>query len=447
MRDIIYNLAEALIFAAAISYTIQIIVTSQSRLRAPIFLFYLLLNMVVYYFLGFVTYLTLRVGIWAIMVTLFVLLFYKMTVIHNIIYLTAILILNVSSMLILELYKWFYLGPDGIWEWFAIWAYGLVIIVLCVVFLFGWNFFSRHSLPRTYRLLRHKLADIPYPFYFKIALLMMAGMSAFGAVWISRGILDQDRFASYIPFLIFPILNIIGYLLYKTAIINKIKLDEQKEKYDQILVYTGIVEKLTRDIRYYRHDINNILLTLKTYIENNDIEGLRAYYFKEVLKNLPTDIDINSIFLNLEHIQCIPLKGLLATAFQRAIQGNIKVSLFIDEDFDEMGIQVIDLCRIMSIFLDNAIDAAGESENKVLSLSVIKSENEDISIIVANSFLVRPQMNLLFQEGYTTKGTDRGLGLTIVQNILRSYLHITLHTLIENDFLIQELNISSSIVE
>ncbi|MCL2043122.1 MAG: GHKL domain-containing protein [Treponema sp.] len=447
MRNILYNAAEALIFITAISYTIQLIVTSQTRLKAGKFLIYLLVNMAGYFFLGWVSILVIRVVIWAIIVTLLVILFYRMTIVHNIIYISAILILNVACMLILELYKWFYLGPDGIWEWFAIWAYALVVTVLCVVFLLGWNFFSRRTLRKHYRTLRKKLANTPYPFYFKVALLLMVGISAFGAVWISGGILDRDRFASYIPFLIFPILNIIGYLLYKTAIINRIKLDDQKEKYEQILVYTGIVEKLTRDIRFFRHDVNNILLTLKTYIENNDMEGLREYYFREVLGNQPDGFDVNSIFLNIEYIKCIPLKGLLVTAFQRAIQSNIKVSLFIDDYFDETGIQVIDLCRVISIFLDNAIEAAEISKEKVLSFSVIKNENQDISIIIANSFLVKPQINLLFQEGYTTKGTGRGIGLTIIQNILKNYEFVTLNTVIDEEFLIQELNISQTINE
>ena len=447
MRDILYNLAEALIFTLAISYTTQLIVTSQVRLKPRRLIVYLIVTMAGYYSLGWVGILAIRVVVWAIIVILLVILFYKMTIMHNILYLSAILILNVGCILLLELYKWIYLGPERIWEWFAIWAYTLILIVLCTVFLLSWNFFSRHSLWKIYRILHRKITNTPYSFYFKIGLLLMAGMSAFGAVWISRGILDSDRFVSYIPFLIFPILNIIGYLLYKTAIINRIKLDEQKEKYDQILVYTGIVEKLTRDIRFYRHDLNNILLTLKTFIENNDMTGLKNYYFHEVLKNQPEEFDVNSIFLNIELIKCIPLKGLLATAFQRAIQNNIKVSQFIDEYFEEMGIQVIDLCRIISIFLDNAIEAAEESNDKVLSFSVIKNENQDTSIIIANSFLVKPQMNLLFQEGFTTKGPGRGLGLTIVQNILKNYEYVTLNTVIDKEFLIQELNICKPIEE
>ena len=446
MNSIVYNAAEALLLATVFSFTIQLMVGSQARLKPRRFVPYLLLNAAGYLLLEWVPILVVRMVFWALIVTLLVILFYRMAMIQNILYLSAFIVLNIAGIGVLYLLEHAYADSlrSGWGEWLVGAAGVLILGLLCAVFLLAWNFFSRHSLRKLYRILYRKLANTPPSLYFRITLLLMMAMSTFGLIWIYRGILDRDRFSSYIPFLLLPMLNLLGYLLYKLAITNKIKLDEQKEKYDQLLIYTGIIEKLTRDIRAFRHDLNNILLTLRSFIEHNDMEGLKAYYIREILQNQLVTLDENSAFLYIEYIKCVPLKGLLTTAFQRAIKRDIQVSLFIDEYLDETGMQAIDLCRAMGIFLDNAIEAARDSEDKVLSVSVIKNSDQDVSIIVANSFRVRPEINRLFQEGYTTKGKGHGSGLATLQNILKSYEHVTLNTVIENEFLIQELNISQT---
>lgn len=446
MNGIIYNIAEAILAGTAFSLTIQAMVGSKSRLKPSRFLPYLSLNIVGYLFLEWVPMLAVRVVFWALIVTLLVILFYHMADIKNMLYLSAFILLNIAGVVALNLFKAHYvpLLKNSRLEW-LIGLLGVTILAaLCALFLLSWNFFSRNSLRKLYRVLYKKLANTPPSLYVRLTLVLMFVMSVIGLIWIYRGILDKDRFSLYIPFLLLPVLNLFGYLLYKLAIRNKIKLEEQKEKYDQLLIYTGIIEKLTKDVRAFRHDYNNILLTLRSYIEQNDIEGLKTYYNREILKNQSVVLNENSVFLYIEYIRCVPLKGLLTTAFQRALERDIQVSVSIDDYLDETGMQAIDLCRVMGIFLDNAIEAARDSQDKVISLSVTRNEDRDVSIVVANSFTDKPKMNLLFEEGYTTKGNGRGTGLATLKAILEQYEHVTLNTVIENGFFIQELNISSA---
>ncbi|NLI53811.1 MAG: GHKL domain-containing protein [Clostridiales bacterium] len=446
MNGIIYNISEAILTGTVFSFTMQLMVGRKARLEPRRFLVYLLFTILGYLFLERVPMLAVRIVFWALIVTLLVILFYRMEITKNILYLSAFILLNVVGVITQELLNAHYIPllKNSRMEWLVGFFGILILAALCAVFLLTWNFLSRNSLRKLYRVLYKRLANTSPSLYVHLTLVLMVVMSVIGLLWIYRGILDKDRFSLYIPFLLLPVLNLIGYLLYKLAIRNKIQLEEQKEKYEQLLIYTGIIEKLTKDIRAFRHDYNNILLTLRSYIEQNDIEGLRTYYYREILKNQSAILDKNSVFLYIEYIKCVSLKGLLTTAFQRALDRDIKISVSIDDYLDETGMQAIDLCRVMGIFLDNAIEAAKDSEDKVLSLSATRDDNQNISIVVANSFSDRPMMNLLFQEGYSTKGEGRGTGLFTLQNILKDYEHVTLNTVIDNGFFVQELNISSA---
>ncbi|WP_341300453.1 hypothetical protein MHB44_19135 [Lysinibacillus sp. FSL H8-0500] len=50
-------------------------------------------------------------------------------------------------------------------------------------------------------------------------------------------------------------------------------------------------------------------------------------------------------------------------------------------------------------------------------------------------------MAQLFMEGYSTKGENRGLGLTVARNLVNQSSNVTLNTDIDSNWFIQELEI------
>ena len=66
--------------------------------------------------------------------------------------------------------------------------------------------------------------------------------------------------------------------------------------------------------------------------------------------------------------------------------------------------ELLDLVRVMSILLNNAVEGALESYRKQMEVAVIKLESE-ILIIIQNSRknrLIKPEE--IFNIGYSTKG-------------------------------------------
>jgi single-stranded-DNA-specific exonuclease len=74
---------------------------------------------------------------------------------------------------------------------------------------------------------------------------------------------------------------------------------------------------------------------------------------------------------------------------------------------------------------------------------VVIDKQEDIcSIIIANPYKEKPELNKIFKKDFSTKqGESRGIGLYTVKNILNSYRNVILNTFVESNSFIQELQI------
>ena len=79
--------------------------------------------------------------------------------------------------------------------------------------------------------------------------------------------------------------------------------------------------------------------------------------------------------------------------------------MFIETD------ETLSLPRMLGIILDNAIEEAAEIQYGELSVSLIQEELESL-IIVENSCRVNIESLVTLKEnGYSTKGAERGIGL------------------------------------
>ena len=105
-----------------------------------------------------------------------------------------------------------------------------------------------------------------------------------------------------------------------------------------------------------------MMLTMAEYIASEDINGLKNYFTNEFMpKNQKLTSDttkINSL-INLKDIE---LKSLLSAKLLYALNLGINVEIEIIEEISHIQMDIIDLARIVGIFLDNAIESALETE-------------------------------------------------------------------------------------
>ena len=86
------------------------------------------------------------------------------------------------------------------------------------------------------------------------------------------------------------------------------------------------------------------------------------------------------------------------------------------------------------------VEAARERENGEVRLAFIDM-NEAILLVVRNTF--DEQLNLkvheIYQEGFSTKGENRGLGLANLRQMKNSLTNVNLNTKINAPYFVQEI--------
>ncbi|ENV2411064.1 sensor histidine kinase [Listeria monocytogenes] len=251
----------------------------------------------------------------------------------------------------------------------------------------------------------------------------------------------EHRKYAYIIFTGYTILLIVIVTVVINTATNELKVQNQKEQLEQLQDYVTTLESLHREMRVFRHDYVNILSTLVGYIDNNDMPGLK-YYFENNIVPINKTIESNNYKISLlQNIHVIELKGLLAVKLIRAQELKIDAILEVVEPIDKISMDSIDLCKVVGILLDNAVEAALTCENPVIRIAFVK-KGDSIIIVFANSLPVNmPPIYKIFEEGFSTKGEGRGLGLASLREIMKKYSHVALDTKVTDREVIQELEI------
>lgn len=228
------------------------------------------------------------------------------------------------------------------------------------------------------------------------------------------------------------------------TVLREMKYKRQVEEIENYYKYTLRIEKINNDMRKFRHDYVNILLSMSEYIRDDDMPGLRAYFEKHIVP-LKDNMQTNSFKINgLERLQIRELKGLLTTKIIQAQENNVRVSVEVPDEINHISLDMIDLSRVMGIILDNAIEASTEIDDPLIQIGFMKS-NEAVMIIVMNKCAKDiPKVHELFKESFSTKGPNRGLGLSTLREIIDQTDNVLLDTVIENHYFIQKLEIMNT---
>ncbi|NLO40152.1 MAG: GHKL domain-containing protein [Ruminiclostridium sp.] len=241
----------------------------------------------------------------------------------------------------------------------------------------------------------------------------------------------------YTVYLFFPLIGINAYLLVKSVNDKKKELKKQDEENTQLKQYIELIENYQTKLSKYKHDINNFLIAIKGFVDTKDYTAFESYFnqhlFNEYKKYRDQDAFLNELF----HIKNPDLKGIISFKLNHAIDLGVDVTFNVFEDIDFKQ-NSFDICRILGIFLDNAVEESSLSPVKRLTLLIAKFD-DSISLIVSNSFTEKPNLTRISEKGFSTKGTSRGLGLFIVQDIIAENKHLNVKTSMESDMLVQEL--------
>jgi two-component system sensor histidine kinase AgrC len=218
--------------------------------------------------------------------------------------------------------------------------------------------------------------------------------------------------------LILLYLIIIVALLYTTQKYKKIY-----SKYEISLNSLREYEKMMDKYRVANHENKNQLLTIRNMIKTSDQKSLK--YVDKIIDN--QNKDDQAIFCKTAKI---PEGGLRATIYSEIckmndlkinysldISNELKTADFINISDDTM----INICKIMGVFLDNAIEEVQKLPKKRQNIIIeIFIQDNELIIDISNNYDNVIEIDKMSSKKYTTKGEGHGYGLSLVEDIVKN---------------------------
>ncbi|MHC9533463.1 sensor histidine kinase [Dellaglioa sp. L3N] len=232
------------------------------------------------------------------------------------------------------------------------------------------------------------------------------------------------------------VIGIIIFLIIQTGFVFFLFLrilNKQKEKYeaqierqelDNLKTYTEELEKKQQKIAKFRHDYNNLLLSFRESVSSGQdfkiveqIEELEHYSDTYLSKD---EFDYKAFY----NIHNSFIKSLLIAKFHQARELKIQCHFECSTPVDNVPIPTFDCVRILGILLDNAIEAATESTDKVINLMVYQDDSQ-IEFLIKNTYKnSNISIDKLQNKGLSTKEGHLGLGLNTIQDFNQKYPNI-----------------------
>lgn len=241
-------------------------------------------------------------------------------------------------------------------------------------------------------------------------------------------------FLTYVAILTISIITIV-FLAFK-----QFKMEQREQQINNFESYVASLEQINQDMRKFKHDYINILTSLRTFIDDKNYDGLHTYFYEHILEASHQEQLNQHSMMVLNNLKINSLKGLLTTKILQAQSHQVPFHIEIVEEITDIPVDPIVLNRMVGILLDNAIEAARETEDGKVRAAFIDMKDA-ILLVVTNKFNESTNIKVheIYEEGFSTKGENRGLGLANLRQMKNNLNNVSLNTKISPAYFIQEI--------
>lgn len=276
--------------------------------------------------------------------------------------------------------------------------------------------------------------DYLYSFFKKVIFAFLALQILLFISDIVSNYVHFNSFGSILATIVFICLLLIFFAMNakKVQVEREIALNQKKFEQEHLQTYTDEIVALYNEIRGFRHDYAGMLVSMQMAIDSKDLQEIDRIY-KEVLVKANQKLRSDKYtYFDLNNIEDTALRSLIAQSIVYARNKDVEFTLEVKDIITRLSIDLLDLVRIMSVLLNNAVEGAAESYSKQMEVAVIKMNLETV-IVIQNSckYTMTPSEDL-FELGFSTKGRNRGIGLNNVKEILDQYENFILETEMED---------------
>lgn len=243
-----------------------------------------------------------------------------------------------------------------------------------------------------------------------------------------------NSFSSILATIVFICLLLIFFAMNakKVQVEREIALNQKKFEQEHLQTYTDEIVGLYNEIRGFRHDYAGMLVSMQMAIDSGDLQEIYRVYNEVLVKANQKLRSDKYTYFDLNNIEDSALRSLIAQSIVYARNNDVEFTLEVKDIITRLSIDLLDLVRIMSVLLNNAVEGAAESYLKQMEVAVIKMDLETVIVIQNSCRITMTPSEDLFELGFSTKGRNRGIGLNNVKEILDKYENIILETEMED---------------
>lgn len=239
--------------------------------------------------------------------------------------------------------------------------------------------------------------------------LLIIGLSALVYNISKTNFLNTD-------YIINTIIMIIFFSITSIFIKNKNNYNKLSLEYDNLFTYVQNFEDWIEKEQLNRHEYKNQLAVLRCITKESSV--------KEKIDEILED-NINLEGAVVHQLKALPkggLKGLMyykaAIAQKRKMKLTVNVSIedkSLLKELNEKEIRI--LCKLIGIYFDNAIEAAGETRKKDILIEVYELKDK-VNIVFSNTFKQHKNFNERNKKGVSSKGEGHGNGLYFASKLI-----------------------------
>ncbi len=343
---------------------------------------------------------------------LFAILFYKgkflIKVFLPLTFVSLITMSRFPATLLCRLLVWFLPYPTGI-------TY-LISTLMPNLLLFFIALFMRHfklDATKTY----------PISYYYTMIITPVLNMTV---ITLLKSYYDVVPYVDLIGFFTMMIELLIYYMIWQSTTEytrrTQLQLIQQQQSYQS--QHMKELKNIVTEYHQLRHDMKNHFACMDQLLSQEQYDLLKEYFYSmsKELYAIDNQIETGNEIIN----QVINIK--YATAHKLQIPMEIQASVP-----SRLNIPNHLLCSVLSNLLDNAIEASARVKAPAISIKM-KMVKDYLSLSVENRIEPEQKENALNHK--TTKANPQmhGLGLQIVQEVVRKYNGISTYEVLDNRY-------------
>lgn len=239
--------------------------------------------------------------------------------------------------------------------------------------------------------------------------LFIVGFGFLAYNFATYNVTDQNYFANMVAVIIIIAVTII-------YIQSKNNYKTLSDEYDNLFTYVQNFEEWIEKEQLNRHEYKNQLAVLRSIAKDKKV-------INKIDEILEDNINIEGeVVSQLKDLPKGGLKGLIY--YKVAIAQKKKIKLIVDislkgktylQKLNES--QIRDICKLIGIYFDNAIEAAENTKEKYVLLEIYDLSDK-VNIVISNTFRKTDNFDNRNEKGITSKGDGHGYGLYFANKII-----------------------------